>query len=215
MKRLLVVGAGGLGREAMDVARILESGAGWRIAGFLDSRKDVLEGKSAGYPLVGSPDTYQPGDDELFVCAVGDPSARRSYIEALERRGAAFAQLLHPESDISPSARIGRGVVALKYARVGPDARVGEFTCIGYASGVAHDVILGRFCQISGHCSVNGRARLEDEVSLGAHAVVLPDVVVGRGATVGAGSVAVRNVPPGCTVFGMPATVLSATRGKG
>jgi serine acetyltransferase len=35
--------------------------------------------------------------------------------------------------------------------------------------------------------------------------VVLPDITVGAGATVGAGSVVIQNVPEGATVFGVPA----------
>ena len=206
MKRLFVVGAGGLGREVMDVARALEPTAGWRIAGFLDSRSGVLDGKNAGFGIVGAPESFAPQAGHLFVCAVGNPAEKRRYAEMLAGRGAEFATLLHPECDVSPSAAIGNGVVVMRYGRIGPDARVGDHVTIGYAAGVAHDVRIGHYCQLSGHSAANGRATLEDEVVLGAHAVVIPDVVIGRGATVGAGSVALRRVPPGVTVFGIPAT---------
>jgi sugar O-acyltransferase (sialic acid O-acetyltransferase NeuD family) len=209
MKRLFIVGAAGLGREVMDIARILQARAPWRIAGFLDSRSGLLDGKDPGYSIVGAPDSFVPGPEDLFVCALGEPAQKRRYVEMLVARGAQFANLLHPECDISPSARLGTGVVVHRYGRVGPDARIGDHVSIAYASGLAHDVRVGRFCQIAGHASANGRAVLEDEVTLGSHAVVLPDVVVGRGATVGAGSVAIRNVPPGATVFGIPATRLA------
>jgi sugar O-acyltransferase (sialic acid O-acetyltransferase NeuD family) len=209
MKRLFIVGASGLGREVMDIARLLEAGAPWRIAGFLDSRVDLLDGKDAGFGILGAPESYAPGPDDLFVCALGEPAQKRRYAEILAARGARFANLLHPECDISPSARLGVGVVVHRYGRIGPDTSIGNHVSIAYASGVAHDVRVGHYCQIAGHASANGRAVLEDEVTLGSHAVVLPDVVVGRGATVGAGSVAIRDVPAGATVFGVPATRLS------
>lgn len=46
---------------------------------------------------------------------------------------------------------------------------------------------------------------LEDDVWIGANAVVLPGVRVGRGAVVGAGAVVTRDVAPGALVMGVPA----------
>lgn len=50
---------------------------------------------------------------------------------------------------------------------------------------------------------------VEEDVVLGAGAVVLPGVVVGRGALVGAGAVVVRDVPPGRTIVGNPGRVVA------
>jgi acetyltransferase-like isoleucine patch superfamily enzyme len=47
--------------------------------------------------------------------------------------------------------------------------------------------------------------RIEDGAWLGAGAIVLPSVTVGRDAIVGAGAVVTRDVPPGATVVGVPA----------
>lgn len=47
--------------------------------------------------------------------------------------------------------------------------------------------------------------RIEDDVVIGAQALILPNVVVGRGAVVTAGSVVTRSVPPMIMVQGNPA----------
>jgi acetyltransferase-like isoleucine patch superfamily enzyme len=49
--------------------------------------------------------------------------------------------------------------------------------------------------------------RIEDDVWIGAHAVILPGVTIGRGAVVGAGSVVTHDVPPFAVVTGVPARV--------
>lgn len=49
---------------------------------------------------------------------------------------------------------------------------------------------------------------IEDEVSIGANATILPGVRLGRGCVVGAGAVVTKDVPPGITVVGNPAKEL-------
>jgi UDP-2-acetamido-3-amino-2,3-dideoxy-glucuronate N-acetyltransferase len=49
---------------------------------------------------------------------------------------------------------------------------------------------------------------LEDGVSIGANATILPGVTIGAGAAIGAGSVVTKNVPPNATVIGNPAVII-------
>ncbi len=49
---------------------------------------------------------------------------------------------------------------------------------------------------------------LEDDVWLGANVIVLKGVRIGRGSVIGAGSLVVRDVPPGVLATGNPAKVL-------
>lgn len=49
---------------------------------------------------------------------------------------------------------------------------------------------------------------LEDDVSVGANATILPGITIGRGAMIGAGAVVTRNVPPYATVVGNPGRII-------
>lgn len=55
---------------------------------------------------------------------------------------------------------------------------------------------------------------IKEGASLGANSTILPGVTVGRFATVGAGAVATKDVPDGCTVVGNPARILKDGRKK-
>jgi acetyltransferase-like isoleucine patch superfamily enzyme len=46
---------------------------------------------------------------------------------------------------------------------------------------------------------------VEDDVAIGAGAVILPGVRIGRGALIGAGAVVTKDVPPSAVVVGNPA----------
>jgi serine acetyltransferase len=88
---------------------------------------------------------------------------------------------------------------------------VGDHVSIGAFSNVAHDTVIGDWCQICSHCGVNGRAELAEGVFLGSHACVIPRVQVGAWAYIGAGSIVVRNVPAEAKMFGNPAAVIGKT----
>ena len=49
---------------------------------------------------------------------------------------------------------------------------------------------------------------LGDNVNVGANSVILGDILVGNGSIVGAGSVVVKDVPPGVVVAGNPAQII-------
>lgn len=55
-------------------------------------------------------------------------------------------------------------------------------------------------------------ARIEDDVECGTGAIILGDIVIGRGAVIGAGAVVTRDVPPGAVVVGNPARVVGAAQ---
>lgn len=52
------------------------------------------------------------------------------------------------------------------------------------------------------------RTVVEDDVSIGANATILPGVRLCKGCVVGAGAVVTRDVPPGVTVVGNPSHVI-------
>jgi acetyltransferase-like isoleucine patch superfamily enzyme len=65
-----------------------------------------------------------------------------------------------------------------------------------------HPMKCPRYLECKGGVTVRRLARI------GAHSTLLPGVVVGENALVGAGSVVTRDVPPGTVVAGNPARVI-------
>lgn len=72
---------------------------------------------------------------------------------------------------------------------------------------------LGEQCWINqqvtiGFKDASGRPRLGNQVRVSAGAKVLGPIVVGENVAIGANAVVVKNVPPNCTVVGVPAYIV-------
>ncbi len=105
--------------------------------------------------------------------------------------------------EIHPGAVIGRGVVIDH----GMGVVVGETTEIGDGCLLYQGVVLGGTSLSKG----KRHPTLERDVVVGTGAAILGPINVGDGARIGAGSVVLKDVPPGATVVGIPGKVQIGT----
>lgn len=209
-KSLLILGAGGFGREVWEWARAagLHSG-GWLVRGFLDDNPGALDHHpDTGLPVIGSVSTYSPGPDEYLVCAIAEPRVKQRVVEQVRSAGARFVSVIHPTALVGRGVTLGEGCVLCPGVILTTDIRVGDFVTFNCCSSVGHDAVIGSWSTLNGRCDITGAVRLGEGVFVGSHATVIPQCDIGDWATLGAGSVVVRNVPPGATMFGVPARVL-------
>jgi sugar O-acyltransferase (sialic acid O-acetyltransferase NeuD family) len=209
MKKLIIVGAGGFGREVYAWAKDHpDSEQVWQIAGFLDDNPKALDGYDYPVHVIGSVDAYQPEPDELFVCAIGAPVTKRKICQALLDRSAIFISLVHPSVILGTNVELGDGVVLCPRVTLTADVSIGDFAAINCHSSVGHDVVIGDWATVSGHCDLTGNTRYGVGAFLGSGVRIIPGKSVGEFAYVGAGSVVIRAVKDGQKVFGNPARVL-------
>ena len=208
-KRYIVVGGGGFGREVACWAadRFVRCGEG-QVVGFLDDEAKDASGFPSGVAYRGSIGAYVPGEQEELLLAIGSPNLKQDIVGRLKERGARFATLAHPTAVVASTASSGEGVVLCPYAGVSANAAVGDFVGVNICSSVGHDVRIGAFSTLSAHIDLTGGVVLEERVMVGSGARVLPGVHVGAGAVIGAGSVVLRSVPEGKTVYALPAKTL-------
>lgn len=206
MKHLIIVGAGGWGREVSWLAKsCIGYGTEFDIKGFLDDRTDALDGLGNYPPILGSVQTYKQQADDVFTIALGSPSAKRKYAETMMDKGAEFINLIHKEAAIHPSAVIGKGCIFDIRSIVSVNCTIGDFVTLQRDTNIGHDSVIGNYCMLNSFSCLGGHAQIGECTEIGTHAVVLPDVQVGKDSKVGAGSVAIRNVKDDTTVFGVPA----------
>jgi serine O-acetyltransferase len=102
--------------------------------------------------------------------------------------------------EIHPGATIGEGL----FIDHGMGVVIGETAVIGETVTIYQGVTLGGTGKERG----KRHPTIEDCVVIGVGATVLGNITIGRGSRVGGGAVVVNNVPPNCTVVGVPGRVV-------
>lgn len=99
--------------------------------------------------------------------------------------------------DIHPAARLGKGL----FFDHATSIVIGETAVVEDDFSMLHEVTLGG----TGKAGGDRHPKIRRGVLIGAGAKILGNIVIGEGAKVGAGSVVLEDVPPHCTVAGVPA----------
>lgn len=202
MTGLVVVGAGGHGREVADVAQA----CGLEVRGFVDDGSpdtDLLCRR--GLSLLGTTDVLREG--EPVVLGLGDGAARRSLTERLEHVVWTHA-LVHPRASLGTDVELQPGTVVAAGARLTTNIRLGRHVYVGPNACLGHDARLDDFVTVLPGATISGSVHVATGATVGTGANVLQGLVIGEGAVVGAGAVVTRSVPSGMTVVGIPARVV-------
>ncbi len=206
-KRILIVGAGGFGREVLQWARDAWPAHGHLITGFLSADAGVLDSFACGLDVVSSPDAYQPIPGDGLLLGIGVPYARRQVAESLQARGARFLTLIHPTAIVAASAVIGEGAILCPFSVASDSCRVGRFLIMNYHTSLGHDATAGDFSVLSPYATLGGNAHVAEDVFLGLHASVGPGKHVGDRSKVSANSCVLADAPPDSIVYGTPGRI--------
>ncbi|MCW2738728.1 NeuD/PglB/VioB family sugar acetyltransferase [Nocardioides sp.] len=212
---LVVVGAGGFGREVLDIVDAVNDAAAatvWTIAGVVDdspTEANLAHLESRGVPYLGTTaeliGTGSPTPATHYVVGIGGPAVRRAIAERINAAGLEPATLVHPSVTTGFDVEIGPGSVLCAGVRMTTHIRLGRHVHLNLNSTVGHDTTVGDYVSANPLSSISGDCVIEDDALIGVGGVILNGVRVGRGSVVGGSACVVKDVPPGVVVKGVPA----------
>ena len=123
---------------------------------------------------------------------------------------------IEPGAIIREQVEIGENAVIMMGAILNIGAVVGKGTMIDMGAVLGGRATVGERCHIGAGAVLAGVIEpasaqpviIEDDVLIGANAVVIEGVRVGKGSVVAAGSIVIQDVPEGVVVAGVPARVV-------
>ncbi|MCZ0702993.1 sugar O-acyltransferase (sialic acid O-acetyltransferase NeuD family) [Natronobacillus azotifigens] len=198
--KLLIIGAGGHGKVAADIAIKLNK---WESIAFLDD--DVATKKCMGLKVIGKVDDYfrYRKEAEFFV-AIGDNAMRELLQEKLRTDGSNIISLVHPEAIIGLDVEIGEGTVIMAGAVVNSSSNIGKGCIINTSSSLDHDTILEDYVHISPGVRSAGNVNIGKGTWLGIGSVVSNNVNIYSGCKIGAGAVVIKHINEPGTYVGVP-----------
>ena len=139
---------------------------------------------------------------------------RNSAVPLLDMK--AVQARIEPGALIRENVTIGKSAVIMMGAVINIGAVIGEGTMIDMGAVLGGRATVGNNCHIGAGAVLAGVIEpasavpvvVEDEVLIGANAVVIEGVRIGRGAVVAAGAVVIEDVPAGQVVAGCPARIV-------
>lgn len=210
MKKIVLIGAGGFGREVASIIEVLNSiKPRYDFLGFLDDSSQYREGDLInGYPWLGDHNwILDHKEDVVCTCTIGNPKVKRRIQEELTEKGVEFETIIAYGGFgyIGSHTEIGPGCVLYGGVMVAVNAKIGVGVVLNQMVNIGHDVVVGDYSTIMPFTGVSGNCKIGSEVSIGGHAFIVPGRKVGDAATIAAGSIVFTNVKAGTTVLGNPA----------
>ncbi len=210
--KLVIIGAGGFGREVLDVVEAINSGhaaAGtqpYEVLGFLDDgQPDLATLAPYGVAHLGPAAALDRMDPDVgYIIGIGSPQVRRKLDEQFGRQRECPV-LVHPTVTYGRAVTFGPGTVVCAGVRLTNNIAVGRHVHLNLNTTVGHDAHLGSYVTVSPLVAISGYVELEDEVMIGTGVTLNPGVRIGAGAVIGSGAAALRDVQPGVTAVGVPA----------
>lgn len=205
MKKIVIIGAGGMGREtAWLIEQINNIKKEWRILGFIVDDKEFKGKVINGYTVLGDTDYLKTISKDIFVIiAIGNGKIREDIVKRIGNQK--FATLIHPNVNIAESSKIEEGCIICSGAVVSIDTKISKHCIVNFNSIIAHDAILEEFVTIHVNVNVSGNVKIGKYSTIGSGTSIHQKKVIGENCIIGIGSSVIKNIKDNKTALGVPA----------
>ena len=207
---VVLVGAGGLGREALAALRADGDRSAAEVRGFVDDRAESWGTSVDGVPVLGPlallADGSLAGCDAVICTGRPGNTHSRTVIDGVLRAaGVAFATVVHPTASLAAGTTVGAGSILLAQVVTTAPISIGRHVVVMPQVVFTHDDVIGDVTTFGAGVRLAGGVVVEDGAYVGSGALVREHVRIGAGALIGMGAVVTRDVPAHEVWVGNPA----------
>lgn len=181
-EKLLLIGAGGFGRVAMEQA--VKEYDCFFVDDCYPDKKEVC-----GIPLVGKISDLASlfGTYKKLVVTIGNTKLRESIYQKAKEIGFTFPNIIAPSAYISPFASVGNGCVFLNNVVIQNSAHVGNGVLLSPGVEIHHDsfvddnTLIYSNSAVRTYARVGKRAWIGSTVTISVNAIVADDEIIPDG----------------------------------
>lgn len=199
---ILIIGSGGHAKVVADILLLTE---GATPLGFIAKDSAYEGGGPFGLPLLGDDESVSDITHDGAVLAIGENGLRKRLYDLYSGQGETLISTIHPSAVIAADAVIEPGCMICAGVVVNSGCRIRANTILNTGCTVDHDCDVGPHAHIAPGVNLAGDVNVNEGAFVGIGACAIQGVSIGAWSTVGAGGAVVENVPPQCTVVGVPA----------
>lgn len=210
-KELVIVGAGGFGREILWQLReqnyeIL--GINYHFKGFIDDNKKLLN--EVCNQVIGSTDDLLQEKRPLAVLiAIGNAKTRKKISKKLmKNKNLSFPNFIAESAKISDDICIGQGCIICMASIITVNVKLGDFVICNLDCTIGHDSILEDFVILYPSVNVSGNVIIGTTSEIGTGTQIIQGNAIGKECILGAGAVVNKNIPDFATAVGIPAKII-------
>ena len=206
MKKLVIIGAGGLGREvAQYVKDINLKHPTYELLGFIDD-DPLQKGKVYnGDRVLGNITLLKEMQGIYAFCAIANPSIKKKIHQQLKEYNCKFINIIHPTAYISSNVKLGKNVLVAPNCVLTTNITIEDFVLINPQCGIGHDTNIGEYTTLYWNVNTGGFVKVGKSVQLGTQTFIKQGLEIGNDVISGAGAVIVKDIEEGRTVKGVPA----------
>lgn len=157
MKNIIIIGAGGIGREvAWIIEEINKNMPTYNILGFVDDEKELWEQRLNGYKVLGGLEILNDFSSNVsLVIGIASCKVKKNIVEALCGKFK-FESIIHPNVSINKEISVGRGCIIYPGTILTVNSIIENHVLISGNCFIGHDCKIEEFSSVLCGCSLSG-----------------------------------------------------------
>lgn len=195
MKDILIIGAGGIGREtAWIIEEINEVKPTWNLLGYIDENSEMHGKELNGYKVLGGLEVLEKLEEKPYVVvAIANCSVKKSIVTKLGEKYN-FATIIYPTVKVSKFIQIGQGTIIYPGVILTVNTKIGNYVLISGNCTIGHDTVIGDYSSLLWGSNFSGYDTVGESCFIGVGSKVIQGIDISKENKISAGITVIEDV---------------------